>query len=150
MIPMRPLRLSLGTSFASDPAYLAPAQNPNKIVLVKNNPPVSENMTLENIVPADFTGSAPIDGLPGAQQVGVDPNTMDQVVTIKDPLGGFRWITGDNVNLPQTIYGYALLTANGTSLLAYMPFTAPMDLLDQGQEINLGKVQFRINPQPIN
>lgn len=150
MLLMKALRLALGTLLASDSSTLAPATLPNKMGLAKNNFSLTENLVIGDIVAADFDGSTLIPGAAGAQQTGLDPATNDQVLTIKDPAGGYRWITTGSTQLPQTIYGYYLVDTTGANLLMAGRFNTPITLTDVGQVINLGQADTTFVAQPAS
>jgi hypothetical protein len=150
---MRPnvaLRLELGTLLAADPATLAPAVNGNKIALVMQPFVPTEDLIATDLTYATFTGSTPIQGSTGAQLTGVDPATGEQVLTIKAPLGGWRWHTTATTNLPETIYGFALLDSTLASLYAVQLLPTPIALTESGQEIDLGAVTITFVLQPMN
>lgn len=150
MLPMIAVREALGTLLAADATTLAPAVNANKVALFMNNVAVTENLVAGDLTPATFTGSTPIAGATGAQQTGIDPVTQEQIVTIKEPVGGWRWATTNTVNLPQTIYGFALYDSTLATLLGAALLPAPITLTAAGQEINLGAVQMRFVLRPLS
>lgn len=149
MLPMKDLRLSIGTLISEDATFLAPVAA-NKLVLIKEAFTPSENLVLGSLTLADFTGSTPIAGVAGNQQTGIDPATGDQIVTIRPPVGGYRWITADAVNLPQTIFGYALVNNAASVLLAVETLPTPLTLQGAGEEISLGPIQMTIVQEPIS
>jgi hypothetical protein len=150
MLPMKALRLELGTALAADATYLAPAVSANKIALIKTPFVPSETMVAGDVTPADFTGSTALAGSTGAQLVGVDPSTGQQLITIKEPLGGWRWITTNTVNLPQTIYGYGLYDSTLATLLAVALLPAPVALTETGQQVDIGRAAINFVLQPMN
>jgi hypothetical protein len=150
MLPTKAVRLALGTLLAADTTTLAPAVTANKISLIKAPFTPSENLVIGDLTLADFATSTAIAGTLGAQLVGTDPATLDQVITIKDPLGGYRWITTALTNLPQTIYGFALTDSTLATLLAVAVLPAPVTLQEVGQFIDLGSVQLTIVTRPIS
>ena len=143
------LRLSLGTLFADDVTFLAAAGG-NKVVLLKADFTPDENLTFADITVADFDGYAAKTPTAGAQQVGTDPLTQEQLVTLVEPVGGWRWATTGLTNLPQTIYGYALLDTTGAILYAIEHLATPLNLQAIGNEVNLGSVNFRMVQQPLS
>lgn len=149
MLPIHAIRLDLGSLLAADVAVLAPV-SANKIALVMGAFVPDENLVLSGLTLATFTGSTPLAGVSGAQEVGVDPVTGQQVITINTPAGGWRWITGDAVNLPQTIYGYALVDNAAAVLLGMDLLVTPVSLTGAGQVVDLGTVNLSIVLQPIS
>lgn len=149
MLPMRDVRLQLGDLLAADTTTLAPA-SANKIVLIMAAFALNENLILGDLVLATFTGSTAIAGSTGAQLVGLDPVTGAQVIEIKAPVGGYRWITGNAVNLPQTIYGFALVDNAAAVLLAAAALPQPITLQEAGQFISVDPVYMTLVSQPIS
>lgn len=148
MLPMKALRLKLGTALAADSTSLAPAVTANEIKLYKEDFTPDESLVAGDMVEADFDGYAAIVGATGSQQTGIDPVTGEQIVTIKEPLGGWRFITTGVTNLPMTIYGFGLQITGGGALLAVERLATPVTLTESGQEVNLGtcKLRFVLNP----
>lgn len=150
MIPTKAVRLQLGELLADDATTLAPAANANELILLKDAFVPTEDLVIGDLTEADFDGYAPIGGAIGTQQAGVDPATGDQIVTNKEPLGGWRWEVTGATNLPQTIYGFALTDSTGATLLASELLAEPITLTAIGDEINVGVAQLRIVAQPIS
>lgn len=149
MLPTKAVRLQLGELLAADATTLAPAMDANQIALVKSAFVPDENALIADFTLADFDGSTPIAGATGTQQVGNDPATGDQIITIKEPAGGWRWESTGVTNLPQTIYGAILMDDGGTTLLGMMLLDTPLTIAEAGQEINLGSVKMTMVLQPI-
>lgn len=149
MIPTQALRNQAMSLLAADPTTLAPAALPIYVVLFSNNAAPSEQSVLADFTPANFTGSAPIAVTVGAQPEGFDPGTNDSLIDISPPVGGFRWITGDAMNLPEKIYGYILVDHAQTLLLAAQLLPAPILLTAAAQRIDLGDVNLRLPANSI-
>jgi hypothetical protein len=150
MLPMSALRLSLGSSLAANATYLAPASLPNAIALIIAPFTPNENLTLAALTLATFTGSTPIDGIAGAQEVSIDPVTLQQKITIKPPAGGWRFACTAGSGLPQTIYGYALVDNAVAVLLGVQVLPTPITITASGQAIDLGVVEMDFVAQPIS
>lgn len=150
MLPMKAERLLIGTLLAADAGSFAPAVSANKVALIQAPFSANEDLVVGDLTLATFTGATPIAGATGAQQVGTDPATNQQIITIKEPLGGWRFITTALTNLPQTIYGYALLDSTLATLLGVQVLSTPITLTEVGQQINLGTVALTIQPTPIS
>jgi hypothetical protein len=150
MLPMKNLRLALGTLLAAQATTLAPATDPNVLALISAPFNLTENLIAADLTLADFTGSTPIEGVTGTQEVGIDPVTLAQVIEVTPPLGGYRWETTNTTNLPQTIYGYALLNNAMSTLLAVGELPDPITLQDAGQFIDVDSVTLTFVQQPIS
>lgn len=147
MLPTRALRLSIG-ELAADNLPLAAVAATNDVRLIIADFTPDENLTFADLTFADFDGSTELSAALGDQQTGEDPLTGDQLITMIEPAGGWRWTVTGVTNLPQTVYGYALIdTAAGTDLLGVAKLPTPIPLTAVGQEINIGTVAFRLNQQ---
>lgn len=149
MLPVKAVRLQLGELLAADATTLAPAMSANKIALVQSAFVPSETLVIGDLTLATFDGSTAKAGATGTQQVGNSPATGDQIITITEPIGGWRWETTGVTNLPQTIYGFALIDNAGAVLLGTALLPTPLTLQEAGQEINLGAVQMTMVLQPL-
>ena len=150
MLPTKAVRLQLGELIAADATTLAPATDANKVRLIAGAFTPSEDLVIGDLTFATFTGSTAIAGATGTQLVGVDPATGDQIVTIKDPAGGYRWECSAAPATPEVIYGYALIDNGATKLLAVEAFDDPITISDAGQEINIGTVKLTFVADPLS
>jgi len=139
----RALREKAAQLLAADTATLAQAADPNHLVLIAANFLPSENLVAGDLVPATFDGATPLEVELGVQLEGLDPATSDAIITIGPPAGGWRWETTGITNLPQTIYGYALMNEAETTLFGAATLTTPVVLTGINQVINLPAVTFR-------
>ena len=149
MLPMISVRQALGTLLAADTANLA-AATANEVALISANFTATENLTTAELTLASGDGADPIVGVSGVQLVGNDPLTLEQVITIKEPAGGWRWeLTG--VPSPAiTIYGLALTLTAGGALLGVMKLPTPITLTNIGDFYDAGNIQMRFVAQPIS
>jgi len=151
MLPIRTLRVAIADLLAANAATLAPAANANWIFLIMEDFSPNEILTFGDLVTATFTGSDEIEGEVGAQQVGNDPMTDEQIISILAPVGGYRWEVHTNTtNLPQTIYGYALVSQTFNTLLAMHHFDVPITLTQIGDFIDIGTPTIRFVLQPMS
>lgn len=150
MLPTTAVRKQLGELLAADATTLAPAVNANKIALIAAAFTPSESLTIGALTFATFTGSAPKAGATGAQQAGIDPLTGEQVITILDPAGGYRFECTVTPGAPETIYGYALTDNAGATLLAVAALPTPVTISEAGEFLDLGDIRLTIVPSPIS
>lgn len=134
------LREAAAQLLAADAATLAPVANGNKIALVMADWTPSELTALGDLTFATFDGATPLIAGVGTQAEGLNPNTSDAVITIKVPAGGWRWETTGVTNLPQTIFGFALVDNGIAVLLASAKLPDPIVLTAVNQVINLENV----------
>ena len=142
MIPLKALRLSLGTALAADATTLAPAGMANKIALVSAPFAPSETLTLASLTLATFTGSAPKAGATGAQPTAIDPATEQQRIIISPPIGGYVFICTVTPGSPETIYGFILTDNAGATLLASALLPAPVTISEIGHFVDVGEVNL--------
>lgn len=150
MLATRFLRDNAMVLLAADPATLAPVANAIYLALVKTNFAPSEGLVLADITLADFTGSTAIGVTVGAQPEGFDPATDASIIDLSPPVGGFRWVTGDVVHLPQTIYGYVLLNHAKTIVWGSALLVNPLVLSLAAQVVDIGDVRLSLAPGSIS
>lgn len=149
MFPMSALRLAIGDLLAAEIPLAQAAEN-NIIALVVAPFALDEALVVGDLTYADFDGSTPLEVGLTTQQVGIDPATGEQILTLIEPVGGWRWEVTGVTNLPQTVYGFALLTDTSAALLAVQLLDEPVNLTIVGHEINIGQVTFRVLSQPLS
>jgi len=145
MIPSKATRLTLGTSLGAHTTVFPVAGT--EVMLFTNNITPTENTVIGDLTEATFDGYARLDAEAPPMASGIDPLTGDQRVTVNEPAGGWRWETSGVTDLPQTIYGFAVVSggvSRGIELLA-----EPIVLEEADQEVNLGSVMFTIVQTPI-
>lgn len=147
---VRFFRQSLAELLAAQASGLAPAADPNAISLIMADFTPTESLVLADLTLATFTGSTPIDGFVGAQEYWIDPATDEFMITLIEPANGWRWEVMDAVNLPQTIYGYALHNGAKTVLLGVHHFDTPITLTSALQAIDIGSAGIRFVLQPMS
>lgn len=134
MIPTLALREQAMKLLAADTTTLAPVAA-NKMALVKATFIPSEELAFADLTLADFDGSTPLATAAGAPPEGLDPATTDSIIDLKAPAGGFRWETTGVTNLPQTIYGYALVNDAVDTVLCAALFPNPIELTAVNQRV---------------
>lgn len=137
------LRAQAAFLLAADTTTLAQAADNNVIALIMEPFTPNETLTVGSLVLATFDGATPILVGLGAQPSAYDPNTDDVVISLKPPVGGFRFETTGVTNLPQTIYGFALLNEALDAVLAAELLPAPVTLTGINQGIDLNDVEIR-------
>jgi len=142
MIPTAPFYVGLGTGFVGQAPFLTATLG--KVVPLKAAYTPGPDLAFGGISVANFDGSTAIvqDDEP---VIYTDPGTGDIIVNLVEPAGGWQWVTTGTTNLPQTIYGYALLNAAGNALVGVtVPLVDPIVLTASGQGIDAGPLTFRI------
>ena len=142
MIPGNVILDAIASALAGDTTTLAPAANPPKLGLIKTAFVPGPALVVGDYTLADFVTSTPIACIVGAQNSGVDPITLERIVEMKIPLGGWRWVVTATTNLPQTIYGAVLYNNGGTIVYGSVLFDAPILLDAVGQIVEINAVKF--------
>jgi len=111
------------------------AKSDLEIALVRE--PFSPGLALVygDLTLANFTGSSQKTWDPGLWAF--DPATGLITFYPTTPAGGYQWETADTVNLPQTIYGYALLDQDSTTLYFSELLATPLELTAANQLISI-------------
>jgi len=148
VLPVNVLASTLAPLLAADTTYLANA-SAMKVALVANNFSPSIDLLLADLTLFTSGGLAAIAGVAGAQPTSVDPLTGEQVIDIKPPVGGFRWVSSGGTGYPKTVYGFALVDNGIANLLASQRIDTPIILTADGQSINAPDLQLRIDSTQI-
>jgi hypothetical protein len=149
MLPVKSVRTALGTLLAANAATLAPAADPNEINLIAADFTPTENLVIGDLTLASGDGLDAIPGATGTQLVGIDPVTQEQIVTIKEPAGGWHWqLTGPKTPA-VTIYGFALTTEAAAALLATQKLDVPITVENIGDLVDIGSATLRFVLQPM-
>lgn len=150
MLPMIAVREQIGNLLAADATTLAPATNGNKIALITQVFTPSETLVASNLTLASGNGLDPIQGVTGAQSVGLDPVSQEQIILIKAPAGGYKWISSGTIGTPITLYGYALLDSTLATLLAVQAFPTPITITAAGYLVDVDPTEMTIVLSPIS
>lgn len=151
MLTTQEIRELALASLGAETTYFNPgAGSEPYILLFKNNITPAESLTFANLVEADFDGYAAIKLGAGAQLVSLNPVDLTAVMDLRIPAGGFRWVTTGVTNLPQTVYGYALVNHAKTILLASANLDAPITLDVAGLRIDLGAPTLNLAANAID
>jgi len=142
MFASRAIRMAAVTRLASDTATLAQAADPNHMVLIASDFIPSEALVLADVDLASFDGSDPIEIELGAQPSGFEPGTDDSSISFSPPVGGFRWETTGITNLPQTIYGFAVMNEAETTILASELLPTPITLTVVNQVVEIPRAEL--------
>lgn len=148
MLPIKDIRLQLGELLGADATYLAPIAG-NKIALVIAAFVPEENLVIGDLTLAAFTGSTPKVLGAGTQNVGIDPTTGEQVITMKDPAGGLIWECSAAPVTPEVVYGIAMIDDAEAVLLGTELLSTPITITDVSDQVLVGSVQMRLTSEPL-
>lgn len=140
----RALRHKCAQLLAADTATLAQAATALKIALIMADFAEAESLTAGGVTLATFDGATPLDVGLNAQPEGFDPASDDSLIDLKPPAGGFRFETTGVTNLPQSIYGFALMSNDLATLYAAHRFAAPVVLEVINQRIECEDASLRL------
>lgn len=149
MLPMKSVRLQLGLLLAADPVTLGPVAA-NKVALVTIPFSDGENFVYADLTYAAGNGLDPIACATGASEVGIDPVSQTQIITLKPGAGsGFRWVTTGGLVGPISVYGYALIDNGASKLLGVQALANPIVLSGDGYQIDADPVQMIFVLSPL-
>lgn len=150
MIMARSVSAGMASYLAADVGTLAPVADPIKIGLITELFVPSCDLLIADVTISALPGLAPIAGVVGPQHESLDPVTGENIVEVKEPLGGFRWETpGDFVGI-VTVYGYALTNNAGTILYGTQLVNPPLALIAPNQALSAGPFQFRFDVNKVH
>lgn len=144
MIPTTPLLSAMAALLAADPATLAEVAKVG-VKLVKAAFVPGIGLVAGDLTYADFDGSGALAVSSATADVFTDPATGEVIIQLKEPAGGWHWVTTGVTNLPQTIYGAALRNSTGADLWGSVLLDNPVVLSAAGQGIDLAQVRFRVS-----
>lgn len=93
---------------------------------------------------ADFDGSSPKLCDAGALPESLDPQNGDVLLDVRPDAGGFLFEVTGTSNLPQTIYGWAILNNDLSVLYGSEMLAAPITLTAVNQSLEIGRVTLRL------
>lgn len=152
MLPTDDLVNRMAVLIGDDTVTLGSA-TPVEIVLIKSPFTFTPEITPADVDLADFTGYAPIAQGGTVWIRTLDPETGDIIIRCEEPVGGFNWVTGDAVNLPQTIYGHGVTNGAGTVFYGIERWVSDdeVTLTGAGQGVGIpADVQFRLPITPMS
>lgn len=135
----------------TDTATFNPASDPPRVILI--NQPFTEGLglTIADLTEADFDGYSGVE-IQNPALESIDPLTGQAVLNITAGASPFLWETTGTTNLPQTIYGYAVVKNDGTVLYSATRFTAAQEVTLTGVNQSVGPVspQLRYSPSGVS
>jgi hypothetical protein len=144
MIPTSAILAEMGTLLGADTTTMAQVAPFVGVALVMSPFVPSPQRVLADLTLATFNGSTPLQAASAATQVFNDGATGDRIMQVRAPAGGWHWVTGSALNLPQTIFGFALLDNAAAVLFGCQLFDVPFVLTAAGQAVDIGDVFFRL------
>lgn len=120
-----------------------------KVLLFQNNLDPDTTTLLADLTEADFDGYGQIDLKESVAYDTVDALSGKRQVLVleEDPL---HWIVTGTANLPQTIYGYAVLNSAGTAIVGIERFAAPVTVTGVDQSIDVPLIRTQLEPASFN
>lgn len=150
MVPTQVMLDSVATVVATDTAVLAAALF-LKVFLVKAAFTPGPTLVVGSLTPADFAGSTPLANTTAVMLKYIDPTTGEWIVEVPPPVGGWHWQTTSAItNLPQTIYGWALVDSTSAVLYGTALLPAPRLLNGNNQGIDIPAVNFRLSQSSLS
>jgi len=143
MQPSRALWLQIAELLADDANTLAPAVGGCKVHLAAAPFTPSLDLELGDLTEATFAGSTAKLAAVGAQETGIDLADGMLTITMKEPLGGWRWVCTAVPGVPETIYGYYLTSNDSLELYGSALLTAPVTVSGVGEFVEIANATFK-------
>lgn len=109
----------------------------NLMILFQNPATPGPQMVMADFTEADFDGYAARDVLYDGLPESIDPVTGDILISVPPETTAYLWETTGLTNLPQTIYGYAIVNSTKTTVYAAERFDEPIELNAVNQSISI-------------
>ena len=150
MIATTVLDLAAQGLLAADPATMAPAALALHVHLIQAPFVPGDTTDFTALVEADFTGSTAKAAGVGACQTFNDPVTQQLAIQLNEPVGGWHWKATDAVNLPQTIYGYAVTDNADAVTLGSALLPSPAVLLAALDAVDIPFIRIELQGGGLN
>ncbi len=137
---------SITAALASDSGLGSLAGSARLIRLFMNNIIPTRQTVVGDLTTPTFTGYADKAMGIALGREGTDPLSGKNEVIAVPALGGLVWAPSDAVNLPQTIYGWAMVDSTGAFLIGAERFPNPIILSGAGQLVSVDKVACEYSP----
>ncbi len=121
-----------------------------KVILFKNDFDPGVATLLGDLTLADFDGYAAKNLAEGVGLVGVDPLSLNREVVVKQAAGGLIWTLSGVTNLPQTIFGFAIVNKDADTLYAAERFENPLELIDGSEIVTVDKLAVEFAADAFN
>jgi len=139
MIPSRELWQAIIDAAAADTAYLAAATAMHVHLAAAPFTP-GLDLDLGTLTEATFTGSAAKSAGTGAQPVSFDVPTGFEIITVKEPAGGWSWVCTVDPGAPETIHGWYITDTADAVLLGSGLLEGPVTIDAAGQGLSVSRI----------
>lgn len=146
MTPTNVLLQQVVELIAADPTTLAPAALALHVHLAKVAFTPTPVLVVGDLTESDFNGAAAKSATVGAAQVFSDPVTLQRIVQLSAPVGGWTWEAADGTLLPQSVFGIYVTDNADAILYGSFLLNAPVQILAQGQGLAIPWVRFAFPP----
>src|SRR5262245_32614929 len=146
MTPTSTILDKIATLLQNDATTIAHATLAVKVHLAKAAFVPGPGLTVGSFTEANFTGATAKLGATGAQQEFNDPATGNRIVQLVEPAGGWHWQATDNLQLPQTIYGFYVTDNGSTVVYGSQLLPQPITITAAPDGVDIAQVRFAFNP----
>jgi hypothetical protein len=130
---------------AADVAFLASVTPPKVVLVAAPFTPGSGLVDPSTLTECSFTGGEPKPITAGTQQVFYDQVSGNYCLFLKEPAGGWTWVCSAIPAQAETIYGYALVTADDALVLGSELLADPVSISAVGQAVVLPNIRLTFN-----
>lgn len=147
MKPQPNLLARIGKTLVADTAGLGLAATPFKVLLVNVDFDEDDDLDPSAMVAAIATTNGLSTIIPlevGSQLESIDPATGDIIVTLKTPLGGWRWESTATPGTPETVYGLVVVNEDEDKVYGSKKLSEQFVCNANNQAVDFGTLSFRI------
>jgi len=150
MIPTTAIFRRAVDLLASDTVTLGITTPPNKIMLIADAFAPLPGLTIGDLTPATFNGSAPKAATGGPCPTGQNPVTGQYELQVPPPSGGFRFECAVAPGSPETIYGWAYINDDSTTLYGTDVLDTPVVITNVNDFVEIDAADFRYSPSGVS
>lgn len=150
MLPVRAVRLLIGTLLSADTTWFTP-DDANIMLPIVANFVQSETLVIGDLTLGTDHGLGDI-AVPKTPLAPVDPSTDAQKLTLTNGaiVNNFQWVTSGSFPPNITVYGFALVNNDKSVLIATEKLTNPIVLTGAGQVVEFSPADINFVQQPMS
>jgi len=151
MVPTNTVFERMLSLLGADTATVGTVDAPTncQVMLIKSTFVPGPTTRLADLDEADFDGYAQVACAGAPKPQSNDPSNGDSILTLTPSTGGFTWETTGLTNLPQTIFGYAVI-GHGPEIVGSALITPTVTLNGINQSITVATPTFHQPQGTIN
>jgi len=145
MQPSQNFLHSIAAALAADTTWLAEATPFVSLHLAQNDFNPNLQMTLADLTECTFTGYAAINAASAATQTFYDPTTLEDVIQVREPAGGWHFACSGTPSPAQQVTGWYLTDSGATKLIGCQRFEETILITSVLQAVDVDQVRFQLS-----